>query len=265
MFASAMIPEVGRPAADPRPASGVELTSSGGSATLTSFQGEGSASERGFAGSGFGIGGHMAPFGGVVWQWLAQCMIIFFLVVAVTGFTVGIGLLVSAQKTIESFHLVNRWVSTRHALKSVEVPRDTQGIAHKYQRWLAAGFAIGGLVSMFGLIAGLDATATSALLAKGPMVPVVALALETVKWFLVAGSAFGVLIGAMLLFYPNAESTLESFTNRWVSSRRFVRNWDDMHLTLDRLVEAHPRPAGWIIACTSAAAVIYAVVMLVRH
>jgi hypothetical protein len=207
----------------------------------------------------------MALFSGAVGQWFAQCLIILFLVVAVTGFAVGIGLLVSTQKTIASFHLVNRWVSTRHALKSVEVPRDTQGIAHEYQRWVAAGFVVGGLVSVFGLIAGFDVTATSAVLAKGRMLAVVALALGTVKWFLVVGGAFGVLIGGMLLFYPNAESALEKFANRWVSSRRFVRNWDDMHLTLDRLVEAHPGPAGWIIACTSAAAVIYAVVMLVRR
>jgi len=38
-----------------------------------------------------------------------------------------------------------------------------------------------------------------------------------------------------------------------------------MPLNLDPLGQAHPRPAGWIIACTSAAAVIYAVVMLARY
>jgi len=38
-----------------------------------------------------------------------------------------------------------------------------------------------------------------------------------------------------------------------------------MHMTLDRLVEAHPMPAGWIIGCTSAAAVIFGIIMLVRY
>jgi len=206
----------------------------------------------------------MGLFGGVVWQWFGQCLIILFLVVAVTGFAVGIGLLVSTQKTIASFHAVNRWVSTRHALKSVEVSRDTERISHKYQRWVAGGFVIGGLVSVVGLIAGVDVAATSAVIARQAMVPTVAIILNTVKWFLVAGSAFGVVIGGMLLFYPNAEATLEKFANQWVSSRRVVRNWDDMHMTLDRLVEAHPRPAGWVIAFTSAAAVIYAIVTLLR-
>jgi hypothetical protein len=48
-------------------------------------------------------------------------------------------------------------------------------------------------------------------------------------------------------------------------SRRVVRGWDDLHVSLDRLVEAHPVPAGWLLACTSAAAALCAVVMLVRY
>ena len=206
----------------------------------------------------------MGPFSGVVWHWIAQCSMVLFLVVAVTGFAVGVGLLVSTPKTIALFHAVNRWVSTRHALRSMEVSRDTERLSHKYQRWVAAGFVVGGLVSVAGLIAGVDVVAVSTAITKSSMAPAVAVALNTAKWFLVAGSAFGVVVGGMLLFYPNAEATLEKLANQWVSSRRVVRNWDDMHMTLDRLVEAHPRPAGWVIACTSAAATIYAVVTLLR-
>jgi len=36
-------------------------------------------------------------------------------------------------------------------------------------------------------------------------------------------------------------------------------------MNLDALVEAHPKPAGWIIGCTSAAAVICAIIMMVRY
>jgi len=79
------------------------------------------------------------------------------------------------------------------------------------------------------------------------------------------GSALGVVVGAMLLFYPNAEGMLERFANQWVSPRRATRSWDDMHMNLDALVEAHPKAAGWIIACTSVAAVICAIIMLVRY
>jgi len=207
----------------------------------------------------------MGATSNVMWQLLVQFLIVLFLVVAVSGLAVGVGLIVSSQKIVQLFHGMNRWVSTRHVLKSVEVPRDTDRLAHRYQRWVAGGFVLGGLIAIFGLAAGVDVRAISAALTDKRMMPVVSVAVDTVKWFLIVGSAAGVVIGGMLLFYPNAEMTIEKFANQWVSSRQAIRSGDDMHMNLDALVEAHPKPAGWIIACTSAAAVIFGFLMLVRY
>jgi len=207
----------------------------------------------------------MGAYSNLTWQLLVQFLLVLFLVVAVSGLAVGVGLIATSPKIVEYFHMLNRWVSTRHVLRPVEVPVDTERVTHRHHRWLAAGFVLGGLIAIFGLFAGLDATAVGSAFAARRFAPVVAIGVETAKWVLIAGSAVGVVVGAMLLFYPNAEGTLERFANKWVSSRRVTRSWDDMHMNLDALVEAHPRPAGWIIACTSAAAVICAVVMLARY
>ena len=207
----------------------------------------------------------MASYSNQMWQLLVQFLMVSFLVVAVAGLAAGIGLIVSSPRTLHLFQVLNRWVSTRHVLKPVEVPHETERVAHSYQRWLAGAFVLGGLPSMFGVAVGFDASAISAVVAEQRFVPVVAIALESAKWFLVVGSGFGVVVGAMLLVYPNAELTLERYANRWVSSRQIARGGDDMHLNLDKLVEAHPMPAGWIIACTSAAAVIFGIIMLVRY
>ena len=207
----------------------------------------------------------MGAYSNLTWQLLVQFLIVLFLVVAVSGLAVGVGLIASSPKIVEYFHVLNRWVSTRHILKSVEMPRETDRLAHRYQRWVAGGFVLGGLIAIFGLVMGLDASAVSRAFAEKRFAPLVAMAMESAKWVLIAGSALGVVVGAMLLFYPNAESTLERFANQWMSPRRVTRSWDDMHMTLDRLVETHPKPAGWIIACTSVAAVICAIIMLVRY
>ena len=207
----------------------------------------------------------MGAYSNLTWQLLVQFLLVLFLVVAVSGLAVGVGLIASSLRIVGFFHMLNRWVSTRHVLRPVEVPVDTERVTHRHHRWLAAGFVLGGVVAIFGLFAGLDANAVGAAFAAKRFAPVVAIAVESAKWVLIVGSAFGVVVGMMLLFYPNAESTLERLANKWVSPRRVTRSWDDMHMNLDALVEAHPRPAGWIIACTSAAAVIYAVVMLARY
>jgi hypothetical protein len=207
----------------------------------------------------------MGATSNLMWQLLVQFLIVLFLVVAVTGLAVGVGLIASSPKMAQYFHMLNRWVSTRHILRPVEVPVDTERATHRHYRWLAGCFFLGGLIAIFGLLTGLDATAVSAAFAAKRFAPVVAIAVESAKWVLIAGSASGVVVGAMLLFYPNAESMLERFANQWVSPRRVTRSWDDMRMTLDMLVEAHPKPAGWVIACTSVAAMICAVIMLVRY
>ena len=191
-----------------------------------------------------------------MWHVLTQILIVAFLVVAVSGLGVGIGLMLSTRTTSEFFRGLNRWLSSNEA---------PAGIAtHSYQRWLAGAFVLGGLIATFGLVTAVDVVALSRVLAEGSAVDVVATVIDWARWLLIVGSVAGVVVGAMLLFAPNAESRLDAFTNRWVS-RRVVRGWDDLHMSLDRLVEAHPVPAGWLLACTSAAAALCAVFMLVRY
>jgi hypothetical protein len=207
----------------------------------------------------------MGAYGNFLWHVLVQVLIVLFLVVGISGLGVGVGLIFSSQKTAQLFHGLNRWFSTRHALKTVEVSHETDSVAHRYQRWLAGGFVLGGLIAIFGLVAAVDVVALSKIFVQKRFTVFLAVIFDSVRWFLIVGSAAGVAVGAMLLFYPNAETALEKFTNQWISSRRAVRHWDDMHMTLDMLVEAHPTPAGWLLACTSVAAVLCAVFMLVRY
>jgi hypothetical protein len=192
---------------------------------------------------------------------LTQILILAFLTVAISGLGVGVGLMLSKQTTSRFFRGLNLWLSTHHVLGAVETPDET--VTHPYQRWLAGAFALGGLIAAFGLVAAVDVVALSQVLVDGSAAPFVAVALDWARWLLVVGSVAGVVVGATLLFAPNAEGRLETFTDRWVS-RRVVRGWDDMHASLDRLVEAHPVPAAWLLVCTSAAAALCAVLMLVR-
>jgi hypothetical protein len=204
-------------------------------------------------------------YNGLIWQMSVQFFIVLFLVVGIMGLATGIGLIVATAGTVHIFRVLNRWVSTRHVLKPVEIPHVTEQVTRRFTRWVSGGFVVGGIISIFGLGVGFDVTALSASLGRSSAQPVIAIAIDTVRWFLIVCSAVGVVVGIMLTFYPNAEITLEKYANMWVSSRQLVgRHTEDMHMTLDRLVEANPRSAGWIMACTSAGAVVYGLVMLLR-
>jgi hypothetical protein len=191
-----------------------------------------------------------------MWQVLAQILIVAFMLIAVCGLSVGVGLILSTRTTSEFFRGLNRRLSTHQAPAEVAT--------HSYQRWLAGAFVLGGLIASFGLVTAVDVAALSEVLAAETAAPFVAVILDLSRWLLIVGSVAGVVVGSILLFHPSAVSRLEAFTDRWVSPR-VVRGWDDLHVSLDRLVEAHPVPAGWLLACTSAAAALCAVFMLVRY
>lgn len=198
----------------------------------------------------------------LLWQLLFQFFIAMVMVFATVGFAAGIGLIVSSARTLRFFAVMNRWISTRGALKAMEIPRSTEQVSHRNRRLIGWALIAGGLFATFGLIVGVNAAAFSAVAAKGDMRVVVAIVAGTLKWFLVVGSVAGVVVGYLLGFSPDALQRLEKHANRWFSARRALRGGDDMNLALDTLVAAHPAPSGWILVCTGLGVVIYAATLL---
>jgi len=187
----------------------------------------------------------------LIWQTLFQFFIAVVLVFASIGFVVGMGLIFSSARTLRFLQGMNRWVSTRGAFRAMDMPRSTEQFSHRNRRWVGWALIAGGIFSTFGLAVGVDAAAVGAAFAKGDQARLVAIVAGTLRWFLIVGSVAGVVVGGMLCFSPDALATLEKFANRWFTARRMLRGGDDMILTLDRLVEAHPRLSGGILACTA--------------
>ncbi len=197
-----------------------------------------------------------------LWQLLFQFFIVVVLVFASIGFVVGLGLIFSSVRTLHFLRGMNRWVSTRGAFRAMDMPRSTEQFSHRNRRWVGWALIAGGIFSTVGLAVGVDAAAVGTTFAKGDQARLVAIVAGTLKWFLIVGSVTGVVVGGMLCFSPNALATLEQLANRWFTARRMLRGGDDMILTLDRLVEPHPRLSGGILACTALGAAAYAGVLL---
>lgn len=198
----------------------------------------------------------------LLYQLLFQFFVVVVLVFSAIGVAAGIGLIMSSARTLRVFAVLNRWISTRGALKAMEIPRSTEQAAHGNRRLIGWALIAGGVFATVGLIVGVNTAAFSAAAAQGDARIAVAIVAGTLKWFLVIGSIIGVVVGYLLCFTPDALATLEKYANRWFSARRALRGGDDVMLTLDRLVEAHPTPSGWILACTGLGAAVYASVLL---
>jgi hypothetical protein len=186
---------------------------------------------------------------------LLPAFILFMLVGSVGGALLGLGLALRSASALQFVARMNRWVSTRRALRSVEIPRGMNAATGR-KPGLGVFLLIGGALAFYLLLARLQLPASGGTDLKRWLVT--GLALQATKWFLVLGAALSLAVGTLLLFFPRAYVTFEAKMNSWYSTRKLLPDSDTMRKPLDSMVEAYPRPAGWIIF---AASVVVAVAM----
>jgi len=180
--------------------------------------------------------------------------VLFLLVGSVAAAVLGVALLLRSAAALRFIAHMNRWVSTRRALKPLEIPRTIETLAAARSRpWLGALVVIGATAALYLLLTRMDALGSRSagapeLKRRGKNT----LPLLTLKRFLVAGSAFAIVAGVMLVAFPRGWRALEERMNRWYSTRRLLpAGSDDMRMPLEALVEAHPRAAGALITVAS--------------
>jgi uncharacterized protein YjeT (DUF2065 family) len=186
----------------------------------------------------------------VVTQLLLTSLVVFLFVGSLLGLVLGAGLLLRANAVLPFIHVMNQWVSTRQALRPLEVPVQVAPAAGG-SRWFGMVLAVLGAFSAAILLGRLDSAGLAGLFKVDARISLLSIALESVRWFLVAGSFTAILTGVMLLFFPQAWRKLEARANHWYSTRQLEIAGDTLHPSLDRIVEAFPRAAGVVILALS--------------
>src|SRR5690348_11989218 len=185
-------------------------------------------------------------------------VVIFVLVGGLAGAALGAALVWRSAAALRFVARMNRWVSTRQALRVLDTPHNLRSVPAGLRRWLGGFLAFGGAFSAAFLLVRLQ------VLQRGRYVPSVdverwlgsGVMLETMKWVLVAGSALAFAVGVLMLFFPAQLAAFESRMDHWYYSRQLVPGEDTtvtprMITPLEPRVEANPRAAGWIIALAS--------------
>lgn len=179
--------------------------------------------------------------------WLAQSMVIFFLLAGAALLVFGIGLIINSGAALRVINRLNQWVSMRSATKALEIPRDTRPAVRKHRYWFAAVFMVGGAFALYGLLFQFSAPAVVRLLGLGTLAPDVSLWIaDSLRGLLITGNAIAIVAGFLLAFFPARVEVLESHASRWVSVRRMTKGADDMNIKLDSWVAVYPRAVGGI-------------------
>lgn len=205
----------------------------------------------------------MSVYGDLVVQLLFPALAVFLVAAGITAGVVGVGLIVASPRMFRLFAVLNRYVSTRHALRSAAIPRQFDRFVHGNRRVFGALIVAGSAFGAVGLLrrAG-DAEAVFGFGMDYATLLAIWLLVELLRLLMIAGCLAGIVVGVLLLFFPAVLQRLESRLNRWVSVRRMAGDVDKMHLALDRLVEARPRTAGWAVTAGGLAIVACGLVLL---
>jgi hypothetical protein len=180
---------------------------------------------------------------------LVTAAVIFLFVTSLLGLALGVGLILGSTTLLAFVGRMNRWISTRQALKPLEVPVRFPAI-DAGARW-------------FGTIAvAVGAYAALVLVRVEAPSSLAGLAIDALKWSLVAGSVGSVVAGLLLLFFPRVWRKVEARANRWYSARDLELAADRLDTPLDRVAQAFPRAAGAVILILSLVAALASALIL---
>ena len=189
-------------------------------------------------------------------------VLVFVLIVGVVGILLGLGLIARNDSVLRLLERLNHWTSLRRALKPLEVPREIEQGLRKHPRGLGILILIGAAFSLYFLLLRVGGPDFTALLTARSAEGALLWFTNSLRWALIGANLIALAIGVVLAFFPQMMGPLAASANRWVSSRQLTMKGDEMDLTIDIVVRAHPRLAGVLIAVGALVPAIGASMML---
>lgn len=168
---------------------------------------------------------------------------------------VGIGLILRHELMFRFFEKMNRWVSTRSAMRTLEIPRDSWPFLLRYRYILSVFITVGAIYATLGLTTLINTEAVVLNISNSSHLSYqfISWILSSVKWVLILGCTLSIGIGLMLAFFIAPLEKLEMLSGKWISSRNnsLCKNGDVMNTKLDEVVVSYPTIAGWIVMILS--------------
>ncbi|HEU0219721.1 MAG TPA: hypothetical protein VFQ98_02810 [Gallionella sp.] len=178
------------------------------------------------------------------------CVFVFFILVSIFSFIVGVGLAMRNATMLRFFDFMNKGFSTRRVIKPLTMPHFVEPVLLKHPSQLGVGIVLGAPTSIF-LLSDIDANVLQPVF-LGPFSYFTAAILASyTKSFLLIGNGICVVVGLLVLFFPHLLSSIEAYTDKWYTLRKQTRPLNQMHLEVDKWVLAHPTVSGVTLSILS--------------
>jgi hypothetical protein len=200
-------------------------------------------------------------------SWLLQSAVIFLIFGSVAGLLVGALLVCRPQRIQMISSLLNRWVSTRHLDKTLELSISLDPWFYRYRHITGVLTLMGALFILFYFTVSLDRELAIAGLAKHFSYPPTAVGglLDALVLSALTGALCAILVALFMLFRPSLLRDFEQNANQWVSLRKALKPMERSRDDLDRYVQRHARQIGIFLLLGGLYTLVFLLIWLTRQ
>ena len=178
---------------------------------------------------------------------LAPVLYVLLLAGAALGLVIGIMLIVDSARVMRWNYALNRWYSTRRAIRPLERPIDVKRAIYRWHRLLGLVVFAAALYTLDVLMFGYQTGALVRAFRDLGNPALLSLVFETVRIFLIVGNVAALAAAAVLCFRPSLLKGLEAWGDRNYSGRESTKPLDTMHYQPDDFARAKPRLVGGLV------------------
>lgn len=193
----------------------------------------------------------------VIDQLIAPAFLLFFFLVGLAAFLIGIGLVFKSPTVSRFFGTVNHSGSTRDATEPPGIPRDRSRFLLKHLIPIGVVFVIGALYADYGLLTGAGNAAIVSLFNAALPPGYVFWMVESVRYLLMVSSTVSMIVGVLMIISPDARRGVENTAVGSDSTGMIATDADRTRLAFDNWVAVYPRTTGLIITFPALSMVCY--------
>ncbi|OGA95455.1 MAG: hypothetical protein A3G27_08920 [Betaproteobacteria bacterium RIFCSPLOWO2_12_FULL_66_14] len=145
---------------------------------------------------------------------------------------------------------MKRWVSTREAMRPLDVPRSIETHLYRWHGWIGLLLAIGAGFVLYFAFFNYNLRAATQLFQVRTSIWVESL-LPVAWWIITVGAVAGLIVGILLAARPGLLRAADAWANRSYSGRRATKPLEIMNFAPDRWIVSSPKLWGGIIVAGS--------------
>lgn len=193
----------------------------------------------------------MASYSAFLSQIVQQTIFIFLLLGSAFALVAGLMLLFDSQRAFRIGKRLDRWVSTRKAIRPLEEYHSISRPLYRMHRMVGMLICAGALYALVVLATPEGGAAvTKSLSGLGP-VRFASWISDSLRIILLTGNAAALLFGLVFIVRPSSLRSLEAWADRRISPREPTKTLEQMHLAPDQFARMHPRLIGGLVTAGS--------------